>query len=153
MDVSSNTSFWQMKRKKTWNLSPGIHPLQNVVSSLRTETTVKFFSSQLSRHVPWNLLCKYETRILGSDRKYVWYAYENMREKCLKMLHMNQYKIESKNIMTASLLCLQKNWLCYQNKDTNYIIYQTSLFFHYIIRIETPKQKSSFRLFQKHLSN
>ena len=66
-------------------------PLQNVVSSLRTETTVKFFSSQLSRHVPSNLFCKYETRILGSDRKYVRYAYENMQEKCLKMIHKKQY--------------------------------------------------------------
>ena len=120
-----------MKRKKTRNLCPGIDPLQNVVSSLRTETIVKFFSPQLSRHVPSNLFCKYETRILGSDRKYVWYAYENMQEKCFKMLHKNQYRKESKNIMTAFLLCLQKNWLCYQNKDTNYISDKFILLLHH----------------------
>ena len=47
------------------------------------------------------------------------------------MLHKNQYRKESKNIMTAFLLGLQKNWLCYQNKDTNYISDKFILLLHH----------------------
>ena len=71
------------------------------------------------------------------------------RRNASKCVHKNQYRIETNNIMTASALCLQKNWLCYQNKDTNYIR-DKFILLHHSERKATEKYVSEFfRIFEQ----